>query len=152
MKEGTDTVGDWALIAGPQAYFWGGTWLLAATGSDNPTMLADVMDTFINKEDVVTALIANEAQFTNNKKVNQKFADDPDFGNPYLDGQNDTAVFNAMADNITFRNHTIYDQLCNEGLQDKFSEYLKGEVDKETAMANFYTFLNEKYPAVHTPE
>ncbi|MBQ2689088.1 MAG: hypothetical protein IJG05_03315 [Solobacterium sp.] len=152
VKEGTDTVGDWALIAGPQAYFWGGTWLLAATGSDNPTMLADVMDTFINNEDVVTALIANEAQFTNNKKVNQKFADDPDFGNPYLDGQNDTAVFNAMADNITFRNHTIYDQLCNEGLQDKFSEYLKGEVDKETAMANFYTFLNEKYPAVHTPE
>ena len=44
--------GDWAICQGPQAHFWGGTWLLAATGSDNPTMLADVMDTFINDEEV----------------------------------------------------------------------------------------------------
>ncbi len=152
VKEGTDTIGDWGLIEGPQAHFWGGTWLLAATGSDNPTMLADVMDTFINDEDVCSALVENEAQFTNNKVVNQKYAENPDFGNAYLGGQNDTAVFVGMADNIVFRNHTIYDQLCNEGLQDKFVEYLKGEVDKETAMLNFYTYLNEKYPAVHTPE
>ena len=61
-------------------------------------------------------------------------------------------ILESLAKNIKFENQTIYDQLCNEGLQDKFSEYLKGEVDKETAMANFYTFLNEKYPAVHTPE
>ena len=38
------------LPPGPQAHFWGGTWLLAAAGSDNPTMLADVMNTFINGE------------------------------------------------------------------------------------------------------
>ena len=28
--------GDWAICQGPQAHFWGGTWLLAAAGSDNP--------------------------------------------------------------------------------------------------------------------
>ena len=66
--------GDWAIVEGPQAHFWGGTWLLAATGSDNPTMLADVMDTFINDEAVCEALIKNEAQFTNNQAVNTAFA------------------------------------------------------------------------------
>ena len=32
-------VGDWRIVKGPQAYFWGGTWLLAATGSDNTDSL-----------------------------------------------------------------------------------------------------------------
>ena len=152
VAAGTDSVGDWGLVEGPQAFFWGGTWLLAATGSDNPTMLADVMDTFINDEEVCTNLIANEAQFTNNQAVNNKFAEDPEFGNAYLGGQNDTAIFAAGAKNIKFQNQTIYDQGCNEGLQNAFVEYLKGTVTKEEALSNFYKALQEKYPALIVPE
>ena len=152
VKAGTDSVGDWGLCEGPQAFFWGGTWLLAATGSDNPTMLADVMDTFINDEEVCTNLIKNEAQFTNNQAVNNKFAADPEFGNPYLGGQNDTAIFAEGAKNIKFQNQTIYDQGCNEGLQNAFAEYLKGAVSKDAAMSNFYKALKEKYPAITVPE
>ncbi|MBR2805932.1 MAG: carbohydrate ABC transporter substrate-binding protein [Oscillospiraceae bacterium] len=152
VKAGTDSVGDWGLCEGPQAFFWGGTWLLAATGSDNPTMLADVMDTFINDEEVCTNLIKNEAQFTNNQAVNNKFAADPEFGNPYLGGQNDTAIFAEGAKNIKFQNQTIYDQGCNEGLQNAFAEYLKGAVSKDEAMSNFYKALKEKYPAITVPE
>ncbi|MCR5300572.1 MAG: ABC transporter substrate-binding protein [Erysipelotrichaceae bacterium] len=149
---GTDSIGDWGLCDGPQAFFWGGTWLLAATGSDNPTMLADVMDKFINDEEVCTNLIKNEAQFTNNQAVNNKFAEDPDFGNRYLGGQNDTAVFAKGAKNIKFQNQTIYDQGCNESLQTYFVEYLQGNVTKEEALSNFYKALHEKYPAINVPE
>ena len=46
--------GDWAICEGPQAHFWGGTWLLAPAGTDNPTMVADIMNTFINNEEVCT--------------------------------------------------------------------------------------------------
>jgi hypothetical protein len=152
VAAGTDSVGDWGLCDGPQAFFWGGTWLLAATGSDNPTMLADVMDKFINDEEVCTNLIKNEAQFTNNQAVNNKFAEDPDFGNPYLGGQNDTAVFAKGAKNIKFQNQTIYDQGCNESLQTYFVEYLQGNVTKEEALKNFYKALHEKYPAINVPE
>ncbi|MDO4616430.1 MAG: carbohydrate ABC transporter substrate-binding protein [Lachnospiraceae bacterium] len=143
--------GDWAICEGPAAHFWGGTWLLAPAGSDNPTMLADVMNTFINDEEVCSALIENEAQFTNNQAVNQKYAEDPDYGNEFLGGQNDTAVFAAMADNIKFENQTIYDQILNEGLQSSLQEYYKGSVDKDTAMENFYKLVNEKYPTIVTP-
>ncbi|MBQ1385581.1 MAG: hypothetical protein II186_03260 [Erysipelotrichales bacterium] len=152
VKEGTDSVGDWGLVDGPQAFFWGGTWLLAATGSDNPTMLKDVMNAFINNEEVCENLIKNEAQFTNNQKVNNKYAADPEFGNKYLGGQNDTAVFAEGAKNIKFQNQTIYDQGCNEGIQNYFVEYLKGTVTKEEAMKNFYKALKEKYPAINVPE
>ena len=143
--------GDWAICEGPAAHFWGGTWLMAPAGTDNAALVADIMNTFINNEEVCTALVANEAQFSNNQAVNAKFAEDPDYGSAFLGGQNDVAVFSAMTDNIKWENHTIYDQICNESLQNKLQEYFQGLVDKDTALNNFYLDLNEKYPDVVTP-
>ena len=141
--------GDWAICEGPQAHFWGGTWLLAATGSDNPTMLADIMNTFINDEEVCTNLVKNEMQFSNNQKVNEACA--AEGGNEFLGGQNDTAVFVELAKNIKFENKTIYDQLLTEGLQGYWREYCDGEVTEDQAMANYYKYINEKYPEIVTP-
>ena len=143
--------GDWAICEGPAAHFWGGTWLMAPAGTDNADIVADIMNTFINNEEVCTALVANEAQFSNNKAVNAKFAEDPNYGSAFLGGQNDVAVFSAMTDNIVWENHTIYDQACNEGLQNKLQEYFQGLVDKDTALNNFYKDISEKYPDVVTP-
>jgi len=143
--------GDWAITEGPMAHFWGGTWLLAAAGSDNPTMLADIMNTFINDEAVCEELVVNEAQFSNNQAVNNKFAEDPEFGNAFLGGQNDTAVFAELAKNIKFENITIYDQLCNEGLQNALQDYYRGGATKDEAISNFYKYINESYPDVVTP-
>ena len=143
--------GDWAICQGPQAHFWGGTWLLAATGSDNPTMLADIMNTFINDEEVCSALIKNESQFTNNQAVNAKFAEDPNYGSEFLGGQNDVAVFVELAKNIKFENKTIYDQLLTEGLQGYWREYCDGEVTEAEAMANYYKYINEMDPEIVTP-
>ena len=142
--------GDWAC-EGPAAHFWGGTWLLAPAGSDNTELVADIMNTFINNEDVCSKLVSEEAQFSNNMKVNAKFAEDPNYGSEFLGGQNDVAVFSAMTDNIVWKNHTIYDQLLNEGLQNNLREYFQGTVDKETALSNFYKYVNETYPTIVTP-
>ena len=144
-------MGDWAICQGPQAHFWGGTWLLAPKGTDNADVVADIMNTFINDEEVCSNLVKNEAQFSNNQAVNQKFAEDPNYGSEFLGGQNDTAVFVELAKNIKFENQTIYDQLLNEGLQSNLQEYFKGNVDKETALNNFYKYVNETYPAIVTP-
>lgn len=155
MKNALDpekgTAGDWAICQGPQAYFWGGTWLLAASGSDNPTMLKEVMDTFTINEEVCSKLVSKEMQFCNNSAVNQTFAEDPSFGNAFLGGQNDTAVFVELAKNIKFENKTQYDQLLNEQLPGVFLDYFLGSITKEQAYANFYAYVNEKYPAIVTP-
>ena len=139
---------DWAICQGPQAWFWGGTWMLAATGTDNPTMVADIMNTFINNEEVCSKLVSEDSQFSNNQAVNAKFAADPEYGNDFLGGQNDTAVFVELAKNIKFQNITSYDQLCNEGLQTYFQEYLDGSVDRDTAIANFKDYIRTTYPSV----
>ncbi|MBQ9031351.1 MAG: carbohydrate ABC transporter substrate-binding protein [Parasporobacterium sp.] len=143
--------GDWAICEGPMAHFWGGTWILAPAGTDNPTMVADVMNTFINDEAVCEELVVNEAQFSNNQAVNGKFAEDPAFGVEFLGGQNATAVFVEMAKNIKFENGTIYDQLCNEGLQNNLQDFYRGGSTKDEALANFYKYINESYPEVVTP-
>ncbi len=143
--------GDWAITEGPQAHFWGGTWLLAATGTDNPEMVADVMAAFTANEDICSNLIKNEAQFTNNTTVNAAFAQDPEYGNAFLGGQNDVAVFVDLAKNISFKNTTQYDQLLNEKYPEYMLDYFLGNVDEATAYQNFYDYVTDKYPAIVTP-
>ncbi|MBR2701503.1 MAG: ABC transporter substrate-binding protein [Erysipelotrichaceae bacterium] len=140
--------GDWAICMGPQAHFWGGTWMLAATGTDNPTMVADIMNTFINNADVCEKLVRDDAQFSNNQVVNNKLAADTSYGNAFLGNQNDVTIFAELAKNIKFEHITPYDQGCNEGLQKYFQEYLKGEVDKDTAIANFKDYIKTAYPSI----
>lgn len=143
--------GDWAICEGPQAYFWGGTWLLGAAGSDNLGMLKDIFETFTVNEDVCSKLVSEQNQFSNNMVVNNKFAADATYGNEFLGGQNDTAVFAELAKNIKFENKTGYDQLLNEQLPGCFLDYFKGTITQEEAYANFYKYVNEKYPAIKTP-
>ncbi|MBQ2506591.1 MAG: hypothetical protein II526_09595, partial [Erysipelotrichaceae bacterium] len=61
---------------------------------------------------------------------------------------NDTAVFVELAKNIKFQNITQYDQLCNEGLQTQFEQYLTGQVDRDTAIANFKDYIKTTYPSI----
>jgi hypothetical protein len=141
---GSSKAGDWALCKGPQAHFWGGTWLLAATGSDNTDLVAKVMNQYINDEATMKALTDNENQFTNNKAYNEKVAKG-DRHNEFLGGQNDTAIFVDLAKDIKFENVTIYDQYCNEGFQEAYEEYLEGEVTEEKALDNFYNKIKTQF-------
>ena len=153
MDPDNGCVGDWAICPGPMAHFWGGTWLLAATGSDNKAMLKDIFETFTINEDVCTKLVAEKGQYPNNTDVVNKFATDETYGNTFLlDGQNDIAVFEKLSGNIVWANHTNYDQLLNEGLQTYMQEYFKGSVDYDTAMSNFYKYVEETYPMIIVPE
>ena len=153
MDKENGCVGDWCIVQGPQPYFWGGTWLLAATGSDNTEMLKEIFETFTVNEDVCSKLVEKENQYPNNTKVVEKYAKDEKYGNTaILDGQNDIAVFAELAKNIKWENHTNYDQLLNEGLQKKLQEYYNGSVDKDTAMKNFYNYVKETYANIVVPE
>jgi len=143
--------GDWAIVEGPQAHFWGGTWLLAPAGTDNPTMLKEIFEMFTINEDVCSKLVSEQNQYPNNTAVVEKFANDATYGNAFLGGQNDIAVFSEMTGNIKWENHTQYDQLLNEGLQTYLGDYFNGNLTLDEALANYYQYVNETYPAIVTP-
>ena len=143
--------GDWGLVEGPAKYFWGGTWLLAAEGGDDDERVAKTMNAFINDTSVCRDLAFRENQFVNNQKVNaavSAYYDTAKEGNKFLHDQNDTKVYLELAKGIKFQNQTIYDQYCNEGLQNKLGEYLKGSVTKDQAIANFKEYIKTKCPDV----
>ena len=145
--------GDWGLVEGPAPYFWGGTWMLAATDGDDDNLVAKTINAFTIDTAVTRSLAFQENQFVNNTKVNEAVSGYYDFmseGNAFLNNQNDTALYLAGAENIKFQNQTVYDQYCNEGLQTYFAEFLKGTVNKETALNNFKEYLNQKCPDIKT--
>ena len=141
--------GDWALCEGPAKYFWGGTWMLAAKGGDNDALVKKTMNAFINDYDVCYSLVEKEGQFSNHQKVNADYAATGK-GNAFLGGQNDTAIYLELAKGIKFQNITMYDQYCNEGLQNKFAEYLKNpaKVSRDAALANFRDYIKTECPDV----
>ena len=78
--------------------------------------------------------------------VLQRLAADPDFGSDFLGGQNHIALFAEAAAKIDMSNAGPYDQGLNESLQNAFKDYFTGNVDEDTAKANFETAIKEKYP------
>ncbi|MDD2492641.1 MAG: hypothetical protein RBR48_01640 [Bacilli bacterium] len=152
------TYGDWALIAGPQAYFWGGTWLLCPSAGSNDSLVSKTMNAFLNDEEVIEKLVKEDSQFSNNKKVNAKVAADYETegkGNGLLKGQNDTKVWVEMADSIQVKYSTIYDQQCNEGLQTAFVKFLKNDEEintKAKALADFFADLQKAFPNLVVPK
>lgn len=164
-----ETPGDWVLIPGPAPHFWGGTWMMCANGTDNVEAVKIIMDTMINDEDVVTKItdghnikeMANEAftgkndkynpQFPNNKKVAEKFANNADYGNDLLGGQNDIAVLAKFADQIKWDSslHTELDQTFNETLPNDMQEYFAGkQATVDDAWNKFYTDLGTVDPTI----
>ena len=143
---GNGTWGDWAVCAGPQGYFWGGTWMCAAEGSDNTALVADIMKTMTCSEDSAKLLTEKYNEFANNKAAMKAIAEDSTFGSAFLGGQNFVAAMYDSADKIDMKNLTAYDQGLNETYQKYSHEYFAGTTDKETSLANFYKEAIEKYP------
>ncbi len=145
-EAGNGTWGNWAACAGPQGYFWGGTWMCAATGTDNTTLIADLMKTMCCSADTATALAKDVNEFANNKTAMKALAQDTTYGSAFLGGQN---VYQAMynsAESIKMDKITAYDQGLNESFQTAYHDYFNGTVDADTAYANFLKTAQEKYP------
>ena len=140
--------GDWAVCQGPQPYYWGGTWVAAARGTDNPTLVKDVMLKLTCSKDIMKSMTENRdiQDYTNTVSGMQEIAADPDFKSEFLGGQNHIALFSEVAPTIDMSNVSPYDQGCNEQIQNAFGDYFDGNIDLDTAKTNFETAIIELYP------
>lgn len=138
--------GGWALTEGPQSFFWGGTWVCAANGTDNKSLVKDIIETMTADEEVLTKIAKEKADFTNSKKVMSSLEEDKSFGDDILGGQNPISIFTAGIDKIDMSNTTSYDQTCNEEFQTAMKEYFEGKVTYEEALESFYKNVETKHP------
>lgn len=142
--------GDWAVCEGPQPYYWGGTWIVGANGTDNAALVKDVMTKLTCTKDIMKEMTTNVdiQDYTNTVSGMQEVAEDPDFASEFLGGQNHIALFSEVAPTIDMSNISAYDQGCNEQIQVHFHDYFDGNIDFETAKANFEMGIKEVYPEI----
>ncbi len=142
---GNGTYGDWAVCKGPQGFFWGGTWVCAAAGTDNLETVKDVLYTLTCDKDTLVSIATELGDFTNNVAAMTEIADS-DYSHAFLGGQNHVSVLLDSAQSIDMSNITIYDQGLNESFQAAMKEYFDGIVTLDEAYQNFYDAAVVKYP------
>lgn len=145
LEVGNGIFGDWAVTEGPESYYWGGTWICAAKGTDNTSLVKEVMATLTADQATMKKITEDTQDYTNNVAAMEELANS-DFKSDFLGGQNHIALFAAAAPRIDMSNISKYDQGMNEEFQKAFKDYFDGVVSKEEALENFYTAVMEKYP------
>lgn len=145
---GKNLVGKYKVCYGPQSYYWGGTWIAAATGTDDKDLIKDIMLKLTCDGAIAEKITRDTQDYTNNKSAMNKIANDKDYGSELLGGQNHIALFTEAAPKINMKNVSPYDQGINENIQNAMKDYFTGKVDLETAWANFYTKIKDVYPTL----
>ena len=141
--------GAWAVTNPPQEYNWGGSYIHAATGTDNPEHAKDIILAMTADKDNLLKISKDYSDFTNTKSGMQEAAtDDANFSSEFLGGQNAFQYFAPVAENIKIAPLSAYDQGCVELIQNSFSDYFQGKVDFEKAKSNFETAIKERYPEI----
>lgn len=141
--------GAWAVTNPPQEYNWGGSYVHACTGTDNPKHVKDIILAVTAEQENLLKISKDYADFTNTKTGMQQAAkDDEGFSSEFLGGQNAFKYFAPVAENIEIAPLSAYDQGCVELIQNSFNDYLQGQVDFEKAKANFETAIRERYPDI----
>ena len=142
--------GGWGYCEGPQGFYWGGTWICAAKGTDNPTLVKDIILTMTTDNDVMKEIAQNDADCVNNKEVLAELSADDSGNLALLGGQNPYEFLAAGAENVDMSNTSPYDQGCNEEFQGAMKNYFDGNATYEEALAQFNTAIVEKYPELTT--
>jgi multiple sugar transport system substrate-binding protein len=137
--------GDYAVCQGPASWYWGGSWLCAAKGTDNKALVNKIMYTMTCSPAVANGITRITQDYTNNQTAMNAIAADTTYGSDFLGGQNHIALFKESAANISMKNAGAYDQGCNENMQKAMKDYFAGTATLEAAISNFKSKLGETY-------
>lgn len=139
-------LGGWAATTGPQGFFWGGTWICAATGTDNASLIKDIILQLTCNEEIMKEIVVQDDDFVNNKPAMDAMAADTSYSSAILGGQNPLGMYCAGVETLDLSNLSAYDQGCNEEFQNAMKNYFDGNASLDEALQLFYTAITEKYP------
>lgn len=138
--------GDWAACNGPQAYNWGGSFLIACQGTDDPQHVKDIMMKLTADKKTLLDITAKTLDYTNTVSGMKELAANDQYSSDFLGGENPYKYFAPAAESIKMDKITPYDQGCTECFQNAFGDYFNGNISLDEAKANFETAIKERYP------
>lgn len=170
-----DTGGDWAMINGPLAYQWGGTWVGAMDGSPNIDLAKEFIKfVALNEENLTnwaTGVYTNEylkaidpsvpddqaqapGDFVSSQVVVEKitsFFDGSELYN-WLGGQNNYEAFGEAAPRVNGALLTGSDDAIQRALESQRDQYLNGEIDEATMWRQWLDLVRSEFPDLVIPE
>ncbi len=138
--------GGWGACKGPQGFFWGGTWICGANGTDNASLVADIMKQLTCNADIMTEIVKADDDFVNNQSAMDAMAADASYSSKVFGGINPLPMYVEGVKTIDLSKLTNYDQGCNEEFQKAMKDYFEGNATYEEALDVFYKGVTEKYP------
>lgn len=170
-----DTGGDWAMIAGPIPFQWGGTWVGAMANSPNLD-LAKQFVTFValdeeNLTNWATGVYTNEylaaidpdvaedqlqgpGDFVSSQVVVEKITSTFDGSELYewLGGQNNYEAFGIAAPNVSGALLTGSDDAIQRPLESARDEYLSGNITLEEMWTQWLDQVRNLFPELIIPD
>ncbi|MDO8969948.1 MAG: hypothetical protein Q7U74_04615, partial [Saprospiraceae bacterium] len=165
----TTTVGDWAMINGPLAYQWGGTWIGAMKETKNMDLAKEfVRFCALDEENLTnwaTGVYTNEylkaidpevpddqqqaaGDFVSSQVVVEKITAGFDAStlSEFLGGQNSYGAFAAAAPNVTAKLMQGSDDAIQRALNDPQNSYLEGTITKEEMWTLWKDAVRAEFP------
>ncbi|WP_461257008.1 ABC transporter substrate-binding protein [Treponema sp. R80B11-R83G3] len=129
------TSGDWAMIQGPSAYRWGGTWVGAYKGTKNVASAKEFIRYVTTDDGFLEAWAKDTGDMVSNMNVVNKIKDT--YSEPFLGGQNHYAEFAEMAKGVNGKLLQGSDEAIEAMFDEATAAYVNGEKSKAQAIADF---------------
>lgn len=134
------------IVEGPQSFFWGGTWICAAQGTDNPSLVKDIILNMTADEAVLKRIAENESECVNSKKVLNALSEETALENAALGGQNPYGVWASSAAKANAGFLSAYDSICDEEFCGAMESWFDGSKTYEEALEMFEQAVSEACP------
>ena len=148
---GEGTYGDWAVCNSPIGFFWGGTWLIPAAGTDVPEGVAEILKwiTLDCSETGLQYMWANgEFGVAKDSVASATVMAMSDGSLDFLAGQNMFDVFVPANEFANGSNLTQYDGTINGYWRDQVRQYTAGEKTRDEAIAGFKQMVADNLDVV----
>lgn len=137
--------GEWGICMGPEASYWGGSFVCAAKGTDNADVIKDLLLKISCDEKAMKKLCGNSNTIPNNKAA-VKTMDDEGYTSEFLGDQKVMQYYYRQADSLRQTAATEYDLELNNLFMTEMKEYIFGNVSISVALENFYEAAYKKFP------
>ena len=152
--KGEGSYGDWAVIPGPAAYCWGGSWFAAYSGSQCLSEAGDFISLFTactgdeTRLDESIKYFRTTGEFAASSQVVSRIRFDPQFEDTFIGGQNYYQQLSVAAKNISMRGITVYDSDIGGIFNTYMNQCAGGLKTPEQAVSDFRTSVKVAFPEI----
>ena len=101
IRKANPTTGDWGMVQAPEAFTWGGDWIMVSSACDMKKSCADIMMAVCcNHDNLKDMLDSGMAGFVNSKTVIRAAVVDERYKFAWLGGQNPYTILAPVAEKI----------------------------------------------------